>query len=262
MNSDHQTETTPNLIGNEELVGFRQKTNQLMSDLENNDIDNALKCIEEINEINGKSFYSIIGKLTRGLHDAVADLSLPSHEGGAENDRTRVDLNYVIDLTDEAAKKTLDMTEQSTAKIQQLKDNSKLQDELLSKLTQSSSLDDKSSKILAELATVSTENGNYISELGHNNTEIVMAQNFQDIASQSLTKAINLIKEVEGSLITLTQYANFLNKLSKFASDGSSPINSEASEELKSNIDQMNEIGEPENLNQNDVDNLLSSLGF
>ncbi len=262
MNSTHESNQFPSLISNIELDGFREKTDQLMADLEKNDIGSALKRINEINEINGKSFYSVIGKLTRGLHDAISDLSISSVQDQPENDMTRVDLNYVISLTDGAAKKTLDMTEKSRASLTSLNEHYASQASLIGNYSSTHTLDEETTKFLQMVATHGQQSTDEISQLNSNISEIVVAQNFQDIASQSITKAINIIKEVENSLVALTQYANLLTKLSQFSDHSENDMNSEDSEELKSNIGQLNELSGNEHLDQNDVDNLLSSLGF
>lgn len=262
MNNADELSSFPPLISNIELNGFREKTDQLISNLENNDIVNALKCIEEINEINGKSFYGVIGKLTRGLHDAIADLGISSAQNQPENDKTRVDLNYVITLTDGAAKKTLDMTEQSKEKIRKLVENRAAQSALMEEYLATHSPDEEASQLLQSLSSLFQENDDNITQVDNNISEIIMAQNFQDIASQSITKAIHIIKEVENSLVALTQYANLLTKLSQFSEEDAESINLEDSEELKSNIGQLNNINESEHLDQGDVDDLLSSLGF
>jgi chemotaxis protein CheZ len=245
-----------------ELDDFKEKTDQLMSDLDNNDITSALSRINEINEINGKNFYSVIGKLTRGLHDAISDLSISSAQDQAENDMTRVDLNYVISLTDGAAKKTLDMTERSRSNIHNLSKNYTEQSNLLEEYSKTAAADQESLDFVREMTSYCEDGNQNIVELNANISEIVVAQNFQDIASQSITKAINIIKEVENSLVALTQYANLLKKLSQYSSHSGGDMDIKDSEELKTNIGQLNDIHEHEHLDQHDVDNLLSSLGF
>lgn len=262
MKNANKSSSFPPLISSIELNGFREKTDQLISNLENNDIASALDCINEINEINGKSFYNIIGKLTRGLHDAIADLGVSSTNGQAENDKTRLDLSYVISLTDNAAKKTLDMTEQSKDKIRKLVENRAAQSTLMEEYLASHTPDAETSQLLQSLSSLFQESDEDIAQVDSNVTEIIMAQNFQDIASQSITKVIHIIKEVENSLVALTQYANLLTKISQFSDGDPENINLESSEELKSNIGQLNSINESEHLDQGDVDDLLSSLGF
>ncbi len=262
MKNEHEHNSPPSLLTNIELSEFRDKTNQLMAKLESNDISSALKCINEINEITGKNFYSIIGKLTRGLHDAISDLSISSVQGQPEKDLTRVDLNYVIGLTEDAAQKTLDMTERSMVNIRNLSQNNVEQSALLEGYLSTHSPDEEASSLFQSLSSLCKQSDANIAQVNANITEIMMAQNFQDLASQSITKAINIIKEVENSLVALTQYANLLTKLARFSDQAEDEINLKDSEELKSDIGELNNISKNEHLDQNDVDNLLSSLGF
>jgi chemotaxis regulatin CheY-phosphate phosphatase CheZ len=92
-------------------------------------------------------------------------------------------------------------------------------------------------------------------------TEIVLAQNFQDLASQSISKAISLIRGVEASLVTLTKHTNLLRQLSQFSSNPAL-LNQADSEELSHSLDNLELDASPEHMDQQDVDSLLSSLGF
>ena len=262
MINEDDTNSAPDLLSNVELELFRAKTDQLMSNLEANDIGSALKCINEFNEISGKNFYNLIGKLTRGLHDAISDLSVSSVQDLPENDKTRVDLNYVISLTDDAAKKTLDMTEQSRVNIQNLSQYGTEQIGLVEDYLSSHSPDAETAALLHSISSLGQRSNSNIVQLRQNIDEIMMAQNFQDIASQSITKAINIIKQVEGSLVLLTRYANLLSKLSKYSDMAEEGLRPEDHEEIKSNLGKFNRMNETEHLDQGDVDNLLSSLGF
>ena len=262
MINEDDTNSAPDLLSKAELELFRAKTDQLMSNLEANDIGSALKCINEFNEISGKNFYNLIGKLTRGLHDAISDLSISSVQDLPENNKTRVDLNYVISLTDDAAKKTLDMTEQSAVNIQNLTLCMTKQSSLMESYLSTHSPGSETSVLLNRISSLGHQSESNIVQLKHNNSEIMMAQNFQDIASQSITKVINIIKQVEGSLLLLTQHATLLSKLSKYSDMAEEGLRPEDHEEIKSNLGKFNRMNEAEHLDQGDVDNLLSSLGF
>ncbi len=252
----------PQLMDSIKLDGFKEKTDQLLADLQANKIEDALKCINELNDLNGQNFYSVIGKLTRGLHDAISDLSIPTSDSESEHNRTRSDLNYVISLTEDAAAKTLSMTEKAKGQTQQIVQNGTDQHDLITTFLADNDVDDNTRDLLEKLSNLCGSNDSTIAELNSNISEIVIAQNFQDLASQSLTKALNIIKQVENSLISLTQYANLLTKLSQFSGKSATEMNMEESAQLKDNIDKLNDLNTQEHLDQDEVDNLLSSLGF
>lgn len=262
MQNSNDPSLIPQIMESIKLDGFREKTDQLLSDLENNNIEDALKCINELNNLNGQNFYSVIGKLTRGLHDAVSDLSIPTSSAEPENNRTRSDLNYVIGLTEDAAQKTLAMTEKAKQQSNEIVQHSTDQGNLIDSYLADNKVDSETRELLEKLRALSSSKDANIAELNKNITEIVIAQNFQDLASQSLTKALKIIKQVENSLISLTQYANLLTKLSQFSGKSATEVNLEESAQLRDNIDKFNDLNDQEHLDQDEVDNLLSSLGF
>lgn len=261
QNSD-EANLIPQIIESIKLDGFKEKTDKLLADLENNNIEEALKCINELNDLNGQNFYSVIGKLTRGLHDAISDLSIPTNSAEPANNRTRSDLRYVISLTEDAAQKTLEMTEKTKQQTHQIVQNSSDQNDLIDTYLADNEVDGDTRDLLENLRHLCNSNDANIAELNRNITEIVIAQNFQDLASQSLTKALHIIKQVENSLISLTQYANLLTKLSQFTGKTVTDVNLEESNQLKDNIGKFNDLNNQEHLDQDEVDNLLSSLGF
>ena len=87
-------------------------------------------------------------------------------------------------------------------------------------------------------------------------TDVLMAQDFQDLTGQVIRKVIDLVREVEDSLINMLtafgmnsepEKADYLPKVGKNLVEG--PImNSESRQDVVSD--------------QDDVDDLLSSLGF
>lgn len=261
MSTEHNEKA--NFFDQNELENFKQKTNQLKINLENNNFDNALKCINEINELNSKSFYELIGKLTRGLHIAISDLDLSDdNKKDAENNRARLDLKYVIQMTHDAAHKTLDMTEKAMGNISDFKETQDHQEKLLLEFEQSPKSEGELTDMLSELRSNSEKSRQSADELSSIISEIIVAQNYQDLASQSISKVINIIKQVESSLISLTQCTNLLKKLSRFGPHDKFDLDDFDSDEIRSDIEKINSINKQEHLDQNDVDNLLSNLGF
>jgi len=251
-----RTESPDRFIEPMVLHGFRQKTEQLMSNLDSNNLEEVFRCINEINQINNQSIFTIVGKITRDLHNAIADLHIPVETTGIVNDRARAGLDYVIALTHEAARKTLDMTEQSQAALASLGTNLERQQQLLQQLA-ATTTDTATRHQLDELLSLGTCSSTRVTQMHHNITEIVVAQNFQDLSSQSIRKAINVIREVEGSLVMLVHYTNLLRQHSHGAA--LAPEVRESDEVPRRPAGKREET---EHMNQNDVDNLLSSLGF
>lgn len=245
-----------------EVVGFKEKANQLMGYLQGNDLESALRCINEINCINNEHVHTVLGRITRGLHSAISDLSLSTANEQSTKNKTRAGLDYVIEVTSIAAKKTLDMTELTHKHLQTLNAGQDRMVALVESLKQSPQNSDQQA-LLAQLDSALADHTATLQSVSKNTTEIVLAQNFQDLASQSITKAIRIITDVETSLISLTQHTNLLKQLSLISTSPDLLENS-VTTELRHNLDMIETPPpvESEHLDQDDVDNLLSSLGF
>jgi len=245
-----------------EMGGFKTKAEKLMVFLQTNDLEGALRCINEINLINNEHVHTVLGKITRGLHSAISDLSNSTNNTQSEKNKTRAGLDYVIEVTSIAAKKTLDMTEQTHRHLQTLSTAQEqivaLVDTLRNTLTTT-----EQRAIIGNLDAALAANTATFQNISQNTTEIIVAQNFQDLASQSITKAIHIITDVESSLIQLTQHTNLLKQLS-LISTSPDLLEMSVTEELKHNLEMIETPvkAESEHLDQDDVDDLLSSLGF
>jgi chemotaxis protein CheZ len=243
-----------------ELNGFRHVTEQLIANLDSNNLDEVFRCISDINQINNQSIFNIVGKITRELHNAIADLSIPQDNRESSKNRTRAGLNYVIEVTDNAALSTLDMTEKARESLTALNAGFDSQD----KLTQALHTERDpalQASLLRELGTQTAANRALAGAIGGNVTEIVLAQNFQDLASQSISKALKIINDVESSLVSLIHYTNILRQLARYSGSNQVP-DQDAARELRSNLEHIESVSESEHMDQNEVDNLLSSLGF
>lgn len=244
-----------------ELVNFKSLTDQLMCNLQNGDFESALRYINAINQINDDKLYSIIGKITRGLHNAIADLQLSSTETKADKNRTKTGLGYVIDVTADAAKTTLDMTEKSRDALLQINENLAQQNLLLEQLKHEVQGNTALKSTVSALSLLLANNKQTIDEINGNVMEIIIAQNFQDLASQSIMKSITNIRGVESSLIALTKHTNLLKQISHFTANPEK-LDPDQKEELCQSLEKLDLSAENEHMNQDDVDNLLSSLGF
>ena len=165
-------------------------------------------------------------------------------------------LQYVIDKTEVAANKTMDAVD----RCMPIADN--LHEGLLKvrpqwnelmhgriELSEFKALCHHIDELLEEVEGDS-------SELRGQLTEILMAQDFQDLTGQIISKVIHLVNEVEGRLVEiLTAFGsshseqNSANKNNKSATDPEGPI-------LKP------QEREDAVSSQDEVDDLLSSLGF
>ncbi len=207
--------------------------------------------------------YLGVGKITRQLHDSLNDFRLNPRVGKLANDEiphAKDRLNFVIEKTEFAANRTIDAVDVSCSIASKLQSN-------LFKITSQwhelmkGKIDIHDFKILChDLDGLISELGKDVGALQQQLTEILMAQDFQDLTGQVIRHVIDVVHEVENQLIDI---------LSAFGSELNDEFNQAAT--LNENVlcvaegpvlteEKRKEKHVMES--QNDVDDLLTSLGF
>ena len=219
----------------------------------------ANELIAEIqNPINSELFEEI-GKLTRQLHDSLNNFQIDERLNDlatADIPDAKERLNFVISHTEEAANKTMDAVEAIFPVVDGIQKQISTVNPMWQKLMHND-LDVVEFKALCQdidvlLKTTEKES----SKIHRLMTDVLMAQDFQDLTGQVIRKVIDLVREVEESLIyMLTAFgmSSEKNKSDQLPKVGENLvegpiINSENRQDVVSG--------------QDDVDDLLSSLGF
>ncbi|PVV05583.1 MAG: chemotaxis protein CheZ [gamma proteobacterium symbiont of Ctena orbiculata] len=197
-----------------------------------------------------------VGRLTRELHEAINGFLLDARI----SDMTNVEipdakerLTYVITMTEQSANRTLTAVEHSIPLIEKIEQGSaelaEQWENLRSRLLNKEDFKELSSSLSSFLKSTQSDAG----ELHKNMSEVLMAQDFQDLTGQIIRKVITLVHDVEEKLVMLVRITG--SKL----------------EDPEQNKDQAEVLAGPaipgldqgeQVTNQDDVDDLLSSLGF
>lgn len=231
-----------------------QRLVELLSANEQNQADDLLR---ELAAPLQRELFDEVGKLTRQLHSALMDFQIDNRLvelANTEIPDAKERLSYVIDMTEQAANKTMDAVEEClplanalTANIQQVMPS---WDKLMRREIALSDF-----KVLCHnvqhLMSRSELDSNRLRELLN---QILMAQDFQDLTGQMIRRVIDLVMEVESNLVSM---------LTVF---GEQPV-IESQITQKNNIEAegpiMNaELRQDVVTGQDEVDDLLSSLGF
>jgi chemotaxis protein CheZ len=218
-----------------------------------------------VNEERIQYLYGQIGKITRGLHSAIANLDVSKSEKFKESGAlvrqahdTHSHLRYVSDLTLEAAHKTMDLVEESAPIATELGNQSKeLRKELLAMdpecVTQAES-PDLHGRIARYLEFVELQS----SDLNEKFTEIVVTQGYQDLSGQLLSRVMSSLASMEKNLLDLLETTNNMQHVSGIEKDPSAEKISAGSATADSvHIDRDDVLN-----SQDEVDDLLSNLGF
>lgn len=230
----------------------------LVEYLETGQQEKADQLVGEIQSPMNSELFAEIGKLTRQLHDSLMNFQIDSRLNDlatADIPDAKERLNYVIDRTEDAANKTMDAVESIfpvVDKIQQQVQNVDPQwQKLMKNEMDFSSFKELCRDIDALLITTKGETANIHTLM----TDVLMAQDFQDLTGQVIRKVIDLVREVEDSLI---------NMLTAFGlAQGEMPA---AKPSVGENLVEGPIVNTEERddvvSDQDDVDDLLSSLGF
>ena len=236
-----------------------EQAKSLVEFIESGQQEKADELIAEIQNPINSELFAEIGKLTRQLHDSLMNFQLDSRLSDlatADIPDAKERLNYVITRTEEAANKTMDAVEAIFPVVDTIQQQIQKVNPLWSKLMNNKLGPVEFKSLCIDIDVLLTNTGNETEHIRSLMTDVLMAQDFQDLTGQVIRKVIDLVREVEESLINmLTAFGITAEKVSEQAKP---KVGKNLVEGPIVNKDNRDDIVE----NQDDVDDLLSSLGF
>jgi chemotaxis protein CheZ len=251
---------------NESVSITLEEAKKLVAYLEEGDNASANAVLEAVSMKESIELFAEVGKLTRQLHDSLNNFQIDERIKNLTVDdipdaQTR--LMYVIEETEKAANTTMDAVEECMPIAEVLSMRiEKIMPEWKKLMNRQLELGEF--KVLcADLDELLEDGSKQSSKLTSLLTEVLMAQGYQDLTGQVIRRVIELVKEVEDSLV---------NMLTMFGE----PEQSEQDKPSEAKVEKVNKIDGVEAegpiidadqrddvvSGQDDVDDLLSSLGF
>lgn len=241
------------------------KARELVQQLEAGHPGEAIALLHELNMYRDQTLYAEVGKLTRSLHDAIVNFHLDtklSTDDKSELNRMRdasERLNYVIEMTEKAANKTMDMVETAMPRMEERGKEARELRGAWQKVLKKQISPDEFRQICGRLDDFLRDTANETDRLRDDFNTVLLAQDYQDLTGQVIKRVIKLVQEVEDSLVRLVKMASQVDAITGTKHqievqvvDAAMPegpiINPEKREDAVAN--------------QDDVDDLLSSLGF
>jgi len=268
MESQLSMPSSPDII--DEL---RQCATVLSEKLKNDNYEEASKLIEKLVESRDEYIFHSIGKLTRGLHDSIVNFNVdggPTDANAAEakdgefNDASNR-LNYVIEITQNAAEKTMDIVEASVPISMEIATQASELREEWSKLHRREMTPDEFRDLYQRMDTFFSQTNDSTQQLNQNFQSIILEQGFQDLTGQVLKRVISLVSEVEESLVSLVRIAGQVEEIVGIKPEEvvENTDTSTKQADLKGEGPQIKAAERDDVVNgQDEVDDLLSSLGF
>ncbi len=224
----------------------------------------AMRVISELNETRDRTLFYEVGKLTRSLHEAIRRFEIDIGTAQQREEMSKIAdasdrLAYVVDMTSKAANKTMDLVEETMPLAIDIRNEADELKEAWGRLrrremdpSEFRELYKRIDKFFAELSANSNK-------VHANLSDILLAQDFQDLTGQVIQKVTTLVREVEENLVNLVAMAGKVDRITGIQHE----LKAEQKDITKGLGPQINTEGRSDVVSsQDDVDDLLSSLGF
>lgn len=254
------------------IAELKECAKLLAEKLQDNQFEEASVLIQTITQSRDRHIFQTVGKLTRGLHNAIvnfhvdADLTKepPKIEDSDIHDAS-TRLGYVIELTQKAAEKTMDMVDEAAPIAANLGQEAKLLRADWARLKRREMSADEFRELYERMDGFLGQMDVGTERLNKSLQDILLEQGFQDLTGQVLKRVIGLINDVEKDLVQLVRMAGQVEEITGIAHP------EEDEHELEDLIEKRKHEAEGPQINkerenvvsgQDEVDDLLSSLGF
>lgn len=260
-----QTEST---MGDFEST-LKQHAHELVKSLENGRFGDAVQMIHELNQTRDRGLYQEVGKLTRELHSAIVNFQIDPNMPQAKEVSQITDaterLSYVVRLTENAANRTMDLVEQSTPLMGGLSTDAAALSADWARFMRREVGAEEFRELARRVEGFLSRSEKETREVSGHLNDILLAQDFQDLTGQVIKRVTQLVTEVESNLLKLVLMASQVDRFAGIEHDHQS-IRTEKDQEKHLSQGEGPQIHADKREDvvsgQDDVDDLLSSLGF
>jgi chemotaxis protein CheZ len=248
---------------------FQQEMKELAEDLltkiDGGDLGKIVGVVNNINGVRDRTLYEEIGKLTRGLHSAIKDIKSGDElSEGSGMGQASDKLAYVVEMTDKAANRTMDLAEEGMPLNNKNLDGAIVLQKQWKKFLHKELKPDEFRDLTKKIDAYFSQTQINSKKIASNLSDILMAQDFQDLTGQVIQRVTKLVAEVETRLVDLVAMAGEVDRITGISH--TQPNHNETSQEdskyIKAEGPQTDTTLDGVVEGQDDVDDLLSSLGF
>ena len=248
---------------------LKKHAHELVESLERGQFGDAVQLIHELNQTRDRGLYREVGKLTRELHSAIVnfqiDPGMPQAEEVSQITDATERLAYVVKLTEAAANRTMDLVEHSTPLVNGMGQEARALSTDWGRFMRREVGAEEFRELARRVDSFLTRSETQNSIVSSNLTDILLAQDYQDLTGQVIKRVTQLVTEVESNLLKLVLMASQVDRFAGIEHDrdalraeNNSQKNQAKGEGPQIHADTRNDVVS----GQDDVDDLLSSLGF
>jgi chemotaxis protein CheZ len=235
---------------------------RLVQQLEQGNEQDVALTLQQLCSSTERELFAEIGKLTRDLHDALKNTHNDSRLAAITRDDipdAKERLSYVIERTEKATHRTLNAVEEGLPLAEALYTKTS---EFFNHWTRFR----KREMNVAEFRVFAKELDEFFTTTSKQSdrlrilmSEILMAQDFQDLTGQVISRVIRMVQDVEDNLVELLRLSS--ERLEPVLAQEQSiqePAQPSRGPIVPNTKDSLHDVVS----GQDDVDDLLSSLGF
>ncbi len=239
---------------------YVSRLQSLTEALESRDEEKINDLVSELTTIRESSLYRDLGMLTREIHESINAFGsdqriaeLAQEELPTAQER----LAYIVTKTDEAAHRTMNTAEETIEMSEAFNSRaSEIRDRWIRFRNRDLSKE--------EFVKLYDDMDHYLEDIGTDTrdmqgkmTEIMLAQDYQDITGQMIKQVVSMVQEVEEKLVRLVAISGGVQ-----AADNTEKDEKKSSGEVPEGPQLHRSEDADVATSQNEVDDLLSSLGF
>jgi len=264
--SSHNSDDMTSEVANE----LKEQASALKNALDNGDISDAMERIEELGAVRDRSLYREVGRLTRSLHEALRNFEIKPESQQQQDELSKMAdasdrLDYVVKLTGRSANRTMDLAEDTMPVAANLKQEAEAIREDWARLRRREMEPAEFRELYQRIDRFMDRISQDSDRLHGNLSEILLAQDYQDLTGQVIQRVTALVKEVEDNLVRLMVMASDVDQLAGVVHEDED--NDAVKKKKQEDRGEGPQIRAEENQDevvsgQDEVDDLLSSLGF
>ncbi|MCP4391481.1 MAG: protein phosphatase CheZ [Gammaproteobacteria bacterium] len=236
---------------------YMDRLDDLTAAMESGDNQRVDQLVSEITTLRETSLYQELGMLTRDIHDTIN--SFASDDRLTELAKEDIPdakerLRFIVTKTDEAAHRTMTGAEETVSMIDEFSERAEVMRERWRQFRNR-----ELSK--QDFVVLNDDLDHFLEAIGGESqaihgkmTEIMLAQDYQDITGQMIKQVVNMVQEIEEKLVRLVTISGGAAK--------SLPITKTATTETAEGPQLPSASKDKVAQSQGDVDDLLASLGF
>ena len=234
-------------------------TEELVREMQAGNEERVNNLLDYINSVRQTGLYYEVGKMTRQLHDslnAFCEDTRLDQLTAEEIPDARTRLRHVMTMTQKSADRSLSAVENTMPKCDVLSERIHELGEAWQNFKRREMSVEQFRELSAKLEEFFTEAQQDTDAIRSGLNEVMMAQDFQDLTGQIITRVIELVEEVEGNLVELV-------RLTGERINAPDEKKKAKEKDIEAEGPYVPGTGSSDVVSgQDEVDDLLSSLGF